>query len=54
MEIGRIEGATRNLGAPAGWDPATDGHCGLRLSRDHNAALNIRERGRQMLLSEAA
>lgn len=29
-------------------------HCGLRLSRDHNAALNIRERARQKLLAEAA
>lgn len=25
----RIAGATHNLGAPAGWDPARDGHCGV-------------------------
>jgi hypothetical protein len=27
MIPGRIPNATRNLGAPAGWDPDRDGHC---------------------------
>jgi hypothetical protein len=27
MHIGRIIGATRDLGAPKGWDPATQGRC---------------------------
>ncbi|NEU14701.1 hypothetical protein G3T14_21720 [Methylobacterium sp. BTF04] len=42
MEIGRVQGATRNLGAPAGWDPATDGHCGGLPIRDepHSPGIN--------------
>lgn len=42
MEIGRITGATRNLGAPANWDPATDGHCGGLPIRDapHSPGVN--------------
>lgn len=34
MEIGRIEGATRNLGAPAGWDREKHGVCGGLPIRD--------------------
>lgn len=34
MLIGRISGATRYLGAPAGWDPATQGECGALAIRD--------------------
>lgn len=30
----RIQGATRYLGAPAGWEPATDGHCAHLAIRD--------------------
>lgn len=34
MEIGRIENATRNLGAPAGWDEKANGPCGTLPIRD--------------------
>jgi hypothetical protein len=30
----RIEGCTRALGAPLGWIPETDGHCGTLPIRD--------------------
>lgn len=30
----RIEGCTRALGAPKGWNPETDGHCGMLPIRD--------------------
>lgn len=33
-EIKRITGATRNLGAPAGWDPKRDGPCAHLPVRD--------------------
>lgn len=29
MEIGRIQGANHNLGAPSDWDEARDGLCGV-------------------------
>ena len=34
MLIGRIDGATRYLNAPVGWDPARDGECGALAIRD--------------------
>ena len=34
MHIGRIAGATRNLGAPADWDPEKDGTCDVLPVRD--------------------
>lgn len=34
MLIRRIEGATRDLGAPAGWSEATHGPCGSLPIRD--------------------
>lgn len=34
MLIGRIEGATRYLGAPADWKPDEDGQCGHLAIRD--------------------
>ncbi len=42
MEIGRITGATRNLGAPADWTPERDGHCGHLPIRDepHSPGVN--------------
>lgn len=33
-EIKRIAGATRNLGAPKGWDPEKDGPCAHLPIRD--------------------
>lgn len=37
MLIARIEGATRNLGAPAGWDRDKDGRClGLPIRDDES------------------
>lgn len=42
MHIGRVAGATRNLGAPKGWDPAKDGICGGLPIRDepHSPGVN--------------
>jgi len=42
MHIGRITGATRNLGAPQGWDPDKDGTCGGLPIRDepHSPGVN--------------
>lgn len=42
MEIGRITGATRNLGAPPDWQPDRDGHCGHLPIRDepHSPGVN--------------
>lgn len=34
MHVGRIENATRNLGAPSDWDKATQGPCGGLPIRD--------------------
>jgi hypothetical protein len=34
MDIARIAGATRNLGAPQNWDPETHGECGVLPIRD--------------------
>jgi len=34
MIPGRIEGATRYLGAPEGWEPETSGECGHLAIRD--------------------
>ena len=34
MLIGRIEGATRYLGAPKDWEPDRDGACGHLAIRD--------------------
>jgi hypothetical protein len=34
MHPGRFEGATRDLGAPAGWDKDKDGPCGSLPIRD--------------------
>ena len=38
MLIARIENATRNLGAPAGWERETHGTCGGLPIRDELAA----------------
>ena len=42
MHIGRITSATRNLGAPADWDPSKDGVCGGLPIRDepHSPGVN--------------
>ena len=42
MHIGRVAGATRNLGAPKDWDPAKDGVCGGLPIRDepHSPGVN--------------
>ncbi|MCJ2090884.1 hypothetical protein MKK88_33610 [Methylobacterium sp. E-005] len=42
MHIGRVTGATRNLGAPLDWDPAKDGICGGLPIRDepHSPGVN--------------
>lgn len=42
MHIGRVAGATRNLGAPRGSDPAKDGTCGGLPIRDepHGPGVN--------------
>lgn len=42
MHIGRVAGATRNLGAPRDWDPAKDGICGGLPIRDepHSPGVN--------------
>ncbi|WP_449411070.1 hypothetical protein [Methylobacterium komagatae] len=42
MHIGRITGATRNLGAPSNWNPETDGICGGLPIRDepHRPGIN--------------
>lgn len=34
MTPGRIEGATRRIGPPKGWDKAKEGPCGNLLVRD--------------------
>lgn len=42
MEVGRVQGATRYLGAPAGWEPEKDGHCAHLAIRDepHSPGVN--------------
>lgn len=42
MHIGRVAGATRNLGAPADWDPEKHGTCGILPIRDepHGPGVN--------------
>lgn len=42
MHIGRVAGATRNLGAPKDWDEAKDGICGSLPIRDepHSPGVN--------------
>jgi hypothetical protein len=42
MHIGRVAGATRNLGAPKNWDPVKDGICGGLPIRDepHSPGVN--------------
>jgi hypothetical protein len=34
MFVARVEGCTRALGAPQGWNPETDGYCGMLPIRD--------------------
>lgn len=34
MIVARIDGCTRALGAPAGWNPERDGYCGTLPIRD--------------------
>ena len=34
MIVSRVEGCTRALGAPQGWNPETDGYCGMLPIRD--------------------
>lgn len=36
MHCGRIDGATRKLGPPSGWDKERDGFCGTLTVRDDN------------------
>ena len=38
MQAGRIDGATRNLGAPRGWDERRQGRCGGLAVRDQTTA----------------
>lgn len=45
MIPGRIEGATRYLGAPEGWTPEDDGHCA------HLAILDMESQGLPVMAS---
>lgn len=41
MHAGRIQGATRTLGAPPDWDERRDGHCGGLPVRDEMFAPDL-------------